>query len=145
CGPQETSGEVAMLCDKYQEALTEAAASGITPGGIAGEHLKACARCGQFLAAQEAAFALVDLQLRRTANPDVPRNFEQRALSAMGKESLQKRRAFSPMFGFAAMAVAAALALAVVRTPDRNREPGRRAAISVIAPVSTQKSPATSS
>src|SRR5256884_9244256 len=42
---KEISGEVAMLCEHYKDALIEAAASGAAPSGELREHLAECASC----------------------------------------------------------------------------------------------------
>src|SRR6267142_1283250 len=75
CGPQEISGEVAMLCDKYKEALIEAAASGAAlPGGLR-EHVEVCAICGARLAAERTLFAAIDGGLDKAANAKVRSSF----------------------------------------------------------------------
>jgi hypothetical protein len=63
-----------MLCDKYKEALIEAAAGAALPVSIR-EHVDACARCRAKLAATRVLFAAADTELGKTANAEVPPSF----------------------------------------------------------------------
>jgi len=53
----EISGEAAMLCEKYKEALVEAAASGATLPNALREHVQACEHCAAVLTGERALFA----------------------------------------------------------------------------------------
>jgi hypothetical protein len=63
-----------MLCDKYKEALIEAAAGAALPVSVR-EHVDACARCRAKLAVTQMLFAAVDGELGKMANAEVPPSF----------------------------------------------------------------------
>ena len=111
-----------MLCDKYKEAVTEGAASGVTLPIPVREHVDACAHCGATLAAQQALFTLVDAGLRSRANVGVPSNFEHRVRAALHIQVSPERRSYSSRLAIGSMAAAAAaLALAFFLTDDPNK------------------------
>ena len=109
-----------MLCDKYKEALTEAAASGAALPIPVREHVDTCAHCGATLAAQQALFTLVDAGLHSRTNVGVPSNFEQRVRAALQIQVSRGRRPYSSVFAIGWMAAAAALVLAFFLTLNRN-------------------------
>jgi hypothetical protein len=110
-----------MLCDKYKEAVTEAAASGAALPIPVREHVDTCAHCGATLAAQQALFALVDAGLHSQTNVGVPSNFEQRVRAALQIQVSRGRRPYSSVFAFGSLAAAAALALAFFLTHNPNK------------------------
>jgi hypothetical protein len=61
-----------MPCEPYQNALIEAAASGIEPQGELRAHLVACAECRSALAQEQSLFSSIDTGLRATVNVEVP-------------------------------------------------------------------------
>jgi len=113
-----------MLCDKYKEALTEAAASGAALPIPVREHVDTCAHCDATLAAQQALFTLVDAGLHSRTNVGVPSNFEHRVRAALQIQVSPGRRAYSSRFAIGSMAAAAALAMAIFLTHNPNK--GRR-------------------
>jgi len=120
CGQEETSGEIAMLCDKYKEALIEAVASGAAPPAAAREHVDRCAQCRATLAAQQALFTMVDAGLRSRTNAAVPSNFEHRVRAALQIQVARRRRSYFSVLGFGSMAATAALALTISLTHNAN-------------------------
>jgi hypothetical protein len=103
-----------MLCDKYKEALSEAAASSASlPSGV-GEHMSSCVRCREAFAAQQSVFALVDTGLRSRANTIVPGNFDNRVRVALQGEAVQDRKRYSA--GLACSLLAAAMLMAILLT-----------------------------
>jgi hypothetical protein len=110
-----------MLCDKYKEALTEAAASGAALPIPVREHVDTCAHCGATLAAQQALFTLVDAGLHSRTNVGVPSNFEQRVRAALQIQVSRGRRPYSSVFAIGWMAAAAALVLAFSLTHNPNK------------------------
>jgi hypothetical protein len=110
-----------MLCDKYKEAVTAAAASGAALPVAVREHVDTCAHCGATLAAQQALFTLVDAGLRSQTNFGVPSNFEQRVRAALQIQVSRGHRTYSSVFAFGSLAAAAALALAFFLTHNPNK------------------------
>src|SRR5277367_1821229 len=70
-----TCGEIAMPCENYREALTEAAAADAVPSGELRSHLDACASCRTAFTEEQQLFAAIDTGLRASANSDVPATF----------------------------------------------------------------------
>jgi len=103
-----------MLCDKYKEALIEAAASGTALDSSVGEHVSLCAHCQEILSAQQSIFALVDAGLRTRANVTVPGNFGHQVRAAIQTESPQERRRNSAVLAFGSLAAAAALLISIL-------------------------------
>jgi hypothetical protein len=105
-----------MLCDKYEEALIGAAASGAALDSSVGEHVSLCAHCQEMLAAQQLMFALVDAGLRTRANVTEPRDFGHRVRAAIQMERPQERRRYSAVLAFSSLAAAAALLMVILLT-----------------------------
>ncbi len=103
-----------MLCDKYKDALIEAAASGVALPSAVREHVNLCAQCGGIFAAQESLFALVDAGLRSRANATLAANFDQRARAALQIAADRERKWYSPVTAFGSLAAAAALLMAIL-------------------------------
>src|SRR5258706_13122259 len=122
-GQNEISEEIAMLCEKYKDALIEAAAGAAVPGSLR-EHLDTCAGCRARLDAQETVFAMVDAGLRSRTNVGVPANFDHRVRAASEVHVSPKGRRHSSVVAFGSMAAAAAVALATILThnPDHGRK-----------------------
>ena len=96
-----------MLCDKYKEALIEAAASGTALPIPLREHMNACTRCRATFAAEEKLFAAIASSLRERANSRYRAGFVSRVEAALG-EQLRSRRFIAP--GWALVSAAAVLA-----------------------------------
>src|ERR1700730_1194906 len=111
CRQKEISGEVAMLCDKYKEALIEAAAGGTALSDVLREHVEACVHCGAMLADERILFAAVDAGLHKAANARVRPSFVPNVKAKLATETVPGR---NPIPGWAFVPATAALALAVV-------------------------------
>jgi len=61
-----------MPCEPYQDALTEAAASGAEPLGELRAHLAACPACRTALAQEQSLFSSIDIGLRAAVNVEMP-------------------------------------------------------------------------
>jgi len=61
-----------MPCEHFQDALTEAAATGAGPQGELRAHLKNCAACQAAFEQQQSLFASIDSGMRVVANAEVP-------------------------------------------------------------------------
>src|ERR1700682_4609475 len=100
-----------MLCDKYKEALTEAAAnSAPLPSGV-GEHVSSCVHCREVFAAQQSVFELVNTGLRSQANTTVPENFEQRVRVALQAEAIQDQKRYPAVLAWCSFAAAMLVAI----------------------------------
>jgi hypothetical protein len=107
-----------MLCDKYEEALIEAVGNGAALPIRLREHVETCAHCGATLAAQQALVTALDLNMRRTANVEVPDSFLRGIRSCLTEERTS-RRSSSPAW-VAIAASAALIFLTVMATRDRH-------------------------
>ena len=119
-----------MLCDKYNEALIEAAANGAAlPGGLR-EHVEACALCGARLAAERNLFAAVDAGLQKTANPKVRSSFLLSVKANLATEAIPAR---NPIRGWAVVCATAAhaLAVAILSESRGDHDKARKGAITV--------------
>ncbi|HWW18156.1 MAG TPA: hypothetical protein VNY81_06000 [Candidatus Saccharimonadales bacterium] len=100
-----------MLCDKYKDALSEAAASSAPlPSGVS-QHTSSCAHCRELFAAQQSVFALVDAGLRSRANAVVPGNFEHRVRAALQAEAVQDRKHGPAVLTWCSLAAAMLMAI----------------------------------
>ncbi|HLZ91048.1 MAG TPA: hypothetical protein VKQ28_04980 [Candidatus Acidoferrum sp.] len=100
-----------MLCDKYKEALMEAAADGAALPSSLREHVEACALCGARLAAERTLFAAVDAGLHEAANAKVHSSFLVNVKANLATETIPAR---NPIPGWAFVCATAAIALAAV-------------------------------
>jgi len=100
-----------MLCDKYKDALSEAAVSSAPlPSGVS-QHVSSCVHCRELFAAQQSVFALVDTGLRSRANAIVPGNFEHRVRAALQSEAVQHRKRNSAVLAWCSLAAAMLMAI----------------------------------
>jgi anti-sigma-K factor RskA len=110
-----------MLCDKYKEALIEAAASGTALPIALREHVGACAGCRATLTAQQTIFAAIDAGLHSRTNLEVPANFDHRVRAALELQASPEERRYSSVFAFGLLAAAAAVAMAILLTHNPNQ------------------------
>jgi hypothetical protein len=97
-----------MLCDKYKEALVEAAASDAALPNALREHLEACEHCAAMLAGERTLFAAVDAGLHRAANAKVGCSFIANVKASLATETVPAR---NPIPGWALVCATGALAL----------------------------------
>ncbi len=128
-----------MPCERYQNALIEAAASSTAPQGELRAHLAACAACRTAFAQEQSLFSSMDEGLRATANADVPASLLPRVRVRLADEAAPRRMWTQPMI-FAAASVALALAIFLVVRPHHTR-PDNQAKQTAQIPVS--ETPAT--
>src|SRR5260370_7324526 len=88
CGEKEISGEVAMLCDKYKEALIEAAASGAALPISLREHVDACGRCRATLSTEQTLFAAIDAPVHKPPTPKIRTTFLPKLKATLPSKSL---------------------------------------------------------
>src|SRR5260370_5036940 len=124
CGEKEISGEVAMLCDKYKEALIEAAASGAALPISLREHVDACGRCRATLATEQTLFAAIDAGLHRAANAKVRDCFLPKVKANLAGETVPARNPI-PRWAFVCATGALVLAAALLNLPRSSHDEGR--------------------
>src|SRR5882762_9640201 len=98
-----------MLCEKYKEALVEAAASGAALPNALREHVQACEHCAAMLTGERALFAAVDAGLHKAANAKVRPSFVPNVQANLATETLPMR---NPIRGWALVCATAAVAVA---------------------------------
>jgi len=101
-----------MPCEKYREALIEAAA---VDGRLSPElhaHLEACTSCRAAFVEETQLFAAIDTGLRTAANAEVPPSFFPGVRASLLDDSAS-RRGWRPFLIFAAAAVAMVLTVLV--------------------------------
>lgn len=104
-----------MPCEPYQNALIEAAATGLEPKVGLRAHLAACAACRTAFAQEESLFSSIDQGLRAAANADVPASLLPRVRARLADEVAPSRSWRSPSFVLAG-AAAMVVVLLVART-----------------------------
>jgi len=103
-----------MLCDKYKDALSEAAASSAPlPSGVS-QHMSSCVHCRELFAAQQSVFALVDTGLRSRANAIVPGDFGHRVRAALESEAAQDRKRGPAVPAWCSLAAAMLMAIVLI-------------------------------
>src|SRR5437879_13427288 len=96
-----------MPCEKYKEALVEAASGAALPNALR-EHVQACEHCAAMLASERALFAAVDAGLHKAANAKVRPSFVPNVQATLATETVPTR---SPIPGWALVCAAGALAV----------------------------------
>jgi anti-sigma factor RsiW len=75
-----------MPCEPYQNALTEAAASGLEPQGELRAHLAACPACRATLSQEQSLFSSIDTGLHAAVNVEVPASLLPRVRTQIAEE-----------------------------------------------------------
>jgi hypothetical protein len=111
-----------MLCDEYKEALIEAAANAAALPNSVREHVDACARCYETLAAEQKLFAMMKERLHFRANLPVPANFDHRVRAALPVHASLQRRPYLPLFAWGSVAAALMMGVALMQSvkPSKN-------------------------
>jgi hypothetical protein len=113
-----------MLCDKYKEALIEAAASGTAlPIPVRG-HVDACEGCRTMLAGEQTLFAAVDAGLHRAANAKVRSCFLPKVKANLAAETVPARNPI-PRWAFVCATGVLALAAAFLNLPRGSHDEAR--------------------
>lgn len=113
-----------MLCDKYKEALIEAAANAAALPDSVREHVDACARCTETLAAEQKLFAMMEETLRSRANLPVPANFDHRVRAALPVHVSLQRRSYLPLLALGSVVAALMMAITLMQSvKPGNKEP----------------------
>ncbi len=104
-----------MSCEKYQDALIDAAASGTQPSGDLRAHLSVCAGCRDQVEQQRSLFAAVESTVRQTMNAPLPPALLQRfeARLAQQASAVPREPRLRWMYAFAAVAAAVSIILFV--------------------------------
>ena len=115
CRPKAVSGEVAMPCEHYQDALIEAAASSTAPQGELRAHLAACAACRAAFVQEQSLFSSIDTGICAKANAEVPASLLPRVRARLADKAAPIGSWRFPSFVFAG-AAAMVVVLLVART-----------------------------
>jgi hypothetical protein len=118
-----------MLCDKYKNALIEAASGAALPIALR-EHVQACEHCAATLAGEQALFAAVDAGLQKAANARVRPSFVPNVQANLATETSPAR---NPIPGWALGCATAAVAVAVafLSLPPGTHDKAGRGAVTV--------------
>jgi hypothetical protein len=129
-----------MLCDKYKEALIEAAACNAAPSNALRQHIDVCAECRAVFAKEQVLCATIDFQLRDCANAKPSPSFLPRLRARIGVEPTLARRS-SVWAAVAASAVLSVTTLLAWKPWHKATAPGTTPTIltSGILPASSEK------
>jgi hypothetical protein len=108
-----------MPCETFQNALVEAAASGLQPQGELRAHLDACPACRTAFVQEQSLFSSIDSSLRAAVNAEIPASLLPRVRASIAEEPAVTRGwipGWLAMAGAAAMLVALIAVLTVRRT-----------------------------
>jgi len=119
-----------MLCEKYKEALIEAAASGAALPNALREHVQACEHCAAVLTGEQAIFAAVDAGLHKAANAKVRPSFVPNVQATLATETVPTRNPI-PAWGLVCATGALALAVAFLSSPRGPHDKANTEAITV--------------
>src|SRR6266853_5170953 len=119
-----------MLCEKYKEALVEAAASGAALPNALREHVQACEHCAAVLTGEQAIFAAVDAGLHKAANAKVRPSFVPNVQATLATETVPRRNPI-PAWGLVCATGALALAVAFLSLPRGAHDKANTEAITV--------------
>jgi hypothetical protein len=99
-----------MLCERYKEALTQAAASETPLQSAVRDHLDDCPRCRADFVSERALFAAIDSSSRSVANFEPPFSFSERVRARLAEQSMQRPAGILTWaLGFAAVVAAFAI------------------------------------
>jgi len=107
-----------MLCEKYKDALIEAAVTGAELSPSVRAHVEACASCTDELAQQRSLVAAIDASVSRQMNAPVPAAMPQRLDASFAQKPQPKHASrFAQIFAgaFATLLAAAAVFIAIPR------------------------------
>lgn len=108
-----------MPCQRYKDALIEAAASGAAPSGELRTHLAGCASCLAAFAQEQSLFAAMDAGLRMTVNAEVPPSLLPRVSAGLDQVSVAPRVRWLQPLVFASGSVALILMVFLMTHPHR--------------------------
>jgi len=125
-----------MLCERYKEALTQAAASETPLQSAVRDHLDACPRCRAAFTSERALFAAIDTSLRGVANFETPFGFSERMRARVTEQSMHRPAAgiLTWALGFAAVVTVFAI---VAGLSHRMETPNAQAVVNVPASPAT--------
>jgi hypothetical protein len=112
-----------MPCEKYREALIDAAAAGEAPSRELAAHLNACPACREAFAEERQFFAAMDSGLRVNVNAEVPLSLLPRVRAQLNERTVQ-RHAWIPAAVATATTAAILVAVVLVREHYRTRPNG---------------------
>jgi hypothetical protein len=131
-----------MLCERYKNALMEAAATGAEPQGHLRAHLATCAACRMVFAEEQSLFSAIDTGLHSTVAAEVPGSLLPRVRARLLDETPSQYRwilAWVPVAASVALLIGF-LFLRGVRPDVRDSPMEPKQAIRGIPPVETSAS-----
>ncbi|HTT34101.1 MAG TPA: hypothetical protein VMH48_10910 [Methylomirabilota bacterium] len=125
-----------MPCERYKDALSEAAASGAVPHGELRAHLDACASCRAAFAQEQSLFSAIDSALHATVNTDVPPSLLPLVRANLDEAVATHSRWFVrwPVLTGAAVSVAVLFAVLILHQDNIARNSGNSVAGNSSAP-----------
>ena len=114
-----------MPCEHFEDALIEAAASGVAPQGKLRAHLDACASCRAEFAREQSLFGAIDSSVRAAANAEVPASLLPRVRASLDEAIVTRPRWIVtwPVLAGAAVCVAILFTAIVFRQSNRVPKP----------------------
>jgi hypothetical protein len=125
-----------MLCEKYKDALIEAAVTGAELAPDVRSHVETCANCVAQLTQQQSLVAAIDSNLSSQMNAPVPVAMLQRFDARLAQQPLLRRTPrFGPMFAGAFATLAAAAIIVVVLAHTKNQTHESRGTTAAAPPI----------
>ena len=123
-----------MSCEKYKEALIEAAVDGDTLAPTVRTHVEACAECAAELAQQRSLIAAIDTNMHRQMNAPVPAAMLQRFEARIAQQASPRLPKLRWVYATAAFATAVALILFALPRARQNKTNAGSAGLTQTAP-----------
>ena len=125
-----------MLCEHFEDALIEAAASGVAPQGELRAHLDACASCRALFAQEQSLFGAIDSGVRAAGNAEVPASLLPRVRASLDEAVVTQPRWIVtwPVLAGAAVCVVILFTAIVFRQSNRVPKPNDSIASNSSAP-----------
>ena len=119
-----------MPCEKYKDALIEAAVGGTALAPAVSEHVGSCAKCAAELEGQRSLIVAIDQGLHREMNAPVPAAVLQRLEAQVTQHKPVRALNLSWLYAAAALATATTMILFVMPRVRRHKSNSPTAALS---------------
>jgi hypothetical protein len=119
-----------MPCERYEQDLIEAAATGAELPNTARKHVDACAGCRAALAGERALFAAIDAGMHKIANAELPRSFLPRVQANLSAQPIRTRNLI-PTWAFLCATSVVALVIGVLGLSRRSQKPGAATGLAI--------------
>jgi hypothetical protein len=108
-----------MLCEKYQDALTDLAAKGAEPAGDVRAHLDSCFACSSYMEQEVSLLTAINSGVQAAANAAVPASLLQRFEARIAQEA-EAKHITSVNWNYVLVAAAVLIVLALPIWRSRN-------------------------